>query len=290
MIDPFFWNDRKIGKLSRDERSLIVGCVGQADDDGRLQADSSFLKAAIYKYDDDLDSTAVKELRDNCLSEMEAWPSTHPYRMVIYHSSEEEYIFFPNWNATNRPSHPSKSQLPSPPPESLPLFSGESPEVIQSPSVDTHESVESPSVLGQVSQVKVSIGQGSAVREDFSKYFNNNSDLTDFLTKTLTNYMSSGRAAVQRAPPGIEQASPEKEAARAAQWGMPVLEKFWQQAVGGNLPGTIWQGAYNALQKFPVEVVAIAFIKAGRYQGGKHKSWKYIQTIIEEEMAKKGQA
>jgi len=82
MVDPFFWNDRKVGKLSRDERSLIVGCVGHADDEGRLEADPAYLKAMIFKYDEDLDSAVVKKLRDSCLSKMQSWPPNHPYRMV----------------------------------------------------------------------------------------------------------------------------------------------------------------------------------------------------------------
>ncbi len=278
MIDPFFWNDRKVGKLSRDGRSLIVGCVGQADDDGRLQADPAFLKSSIYKYDDDLDSTAVKELRDKCLSEMATWPPTHPYRMVLYQSSDEEYIFFPNWNATNRPSHPSKSQLPPPPLESLPIFSGTTPEELSKPSA-----------LGQVSQVKVSIGQVSAVQEDFTKFLDSEKDLTDFLTTTLAKYISAGRVQVLAAEGGRELPA-ETEATVRMNWGSPVLKKCWEDGVGEKIPNAIFDGARKALKQYPLEVVAKAFAKGVRYKGGKHKSWKYIQTIIDEEVEKRGRS
>ncbi len=276
MIDPFFWNDRKVGKLSRDVRSLIFGCVGQADDDGRLQADPAFLKSAIFKYDDDLDTAAVKELRDNCLSEMLTWPPTHPYRMVLYQSSDEEYIFFPNWNATNRPSHPTKSQLPAPSPELLPIFSSASP-----------ENSTRPSALGQVSQVKGSIGQVSAVQEDFARVSDSETDLTDLLMTTMTKNISAGRA---QAAVGLEgqPLPPETEATVRANWGIQVFKKCWKDGVGGDMPTAIFEGASKALRQYPLEVVAKAFAKGVRYKGGKHKSWKYIQTILDEEMEKRG--
>ena len=252
MIDPFFWNDRKVGKLSRDGRSLIVGCVGQADDDGRLQADPAFLKSAIYKYDDDLDSTAVKELRDKCLSEMSTWPPTHPYRMVLYQSSDEEYIFFPNWNATNRPSHPSKSQLPPPPLESLPIFSSTTPEELPKASA-----------LGQVSQVKVRLGQVSAVQEDFRNYLDSERDLTDFLTTTLTDYMPRGPTAA-----------------------VDVLYKLWEQAIGQTMPQAIFELTFDAVRKYPVPVLARSYAKLVKYKGGKTGSWKYLDKILKEQMEK----
>ena len=248
MIDPIFWNDRKVGKLSRDGRSLIVGCVGQADDDGRLQADPAFLKASMYKYDDDLDTTAVKELRDKCLSEMSTWPATHPYRMVLYQSSDEEYIFFPNWNATNRPSHPSKSQLPPPPPESLPILSGTTPEELSKPSA-----------LGQSSLGKDSIGQVRAVQEDFANIFDEN-DLTDRLTRTLTEYM-----------------------ARGPTWAVGVLKRFWKARVGVDMSDKLFQVSYEAVKKYPAPVLARSFVKAAKYKGGRFGSAKYIQKILDEQ-------
>lgn len=285
MIDPIFWDDRKVGKLSRDERSLIAGCIGHADDEGRLQGDPPYLKATIFKYDDDLTTALVQQLRDSCLEKMKSWPSNHPYRMVLYINSDEEYLFFPNWAATNRPSHPTKSQLPAPPPETLPIFSGKSQENDTKTSRETPEKGARASALGQVRSGQVSIGQVRVVQEDFAKFLHSEKDLTDFLTTTLTEYMSAGR---QRARQDPEGSTPEKERAVAARWGMPVIEKFWTQATGGKLSGTVCEGAYAALQKYPAEIVARAFVKARPYGGGRHKTWNYIQTIIEEEMEKHG--
>lgn len=289
MIGPDFWTERKIGYLTRDERGFIVGCIGQADDEGRLQADPAFLKAQIYKYDDDLDSAAVRALRDSCLVKMQTWPTIHPYRMTSYVNSDEEYIFFPNWDATNRPSHPSKSQLPPPPPESLPIFSSATPEAI------TKDSRESPSQssLGQSSQGKVSIGQVSAVQEDFTKFLDSESDLTDFLRRTLEKTISAGRGRALADGGGLDGAAPggltpDTEAKVRMNFGMPVLKKCWKDGVGTDMPVPIFNGARQALKQYPLDIVAIAFAKGVRYKGGKYKSWKYFQTIIDEEMEKRG--
>lgn len=284
MIDPIFWDDRKVGKLSRDERSLIAGCMGHADDDGRLQGDPAYLKATIFKYDDDLDNAAVRELRDSSLAKMQSWPSNHPYRMVLYSSSEEEYIFFPNFTATNRPSHPTKSQLPAPPPEALPIFSGKPQEPLTPPARETPESNAKPSALGQSSQGKVSIGQVSAVQEDFTKFLDNETDLTDFLTKTMTQYISAGRARALRLL-GREPSKDEEISIRC-NVGVSVLKKCWKDCVGEEIPGGIFEGAMVALKQYPLPVVIKAFARGAVYRGGKHKSWKYFQAIIDEELAK----
>ena len=252
MIGPEFWTDRKIGYLTRDERGFILGCIGQADDEGRLQADPAFLKAEIYKYDDDLDSAAVKELRDSCLAKMKSWPTIHPYYMALYYSSDEEYIFFPNWGATNRPSHATKSQIPPPPPEFLPLFSSTSPEILPSASA-----------LGQVSQVKVSIGQVRAVQEDFRNYLDSEKDLTDFLTTTLTKYLPRQPTAA-----------------------VDVLYKLWEQAMEQSMPQTIFELTFDAVRKYPVPVLARSYAKLVKYKGGKTGSWKYLDKILKEQMEK----
>ena len=259
MISPEFWTDRKIGYLTRDERGFIVGCIGQADDEGRLQADPAFLKAEIYKYDDDLDSAAVNELRDSCLTKMKTWPSNHPYLMAIYINSDEEYIFFPNWDDIQKPSHPTKSKLPAPPPELLPIFSSASRETIERPSRETP----SQSSLGQSSLGKVSLGQSSAVQEDFTKFLDSEKDLTDFLTTTLEKYMPRGPA-----------------------WGVEVLNILWKQALGEPMDQLVFDVTLDAVKKYPPAVLARGYAKAVKYQGGKYSSWKYLEKILKEKMEK----
>ncbi len=259
MISPEFWTDRKIGYLTRDERGFIVGCIGQADDEGRLQADPAFLKAEIYKYDDDLDSAAVKELRDSCLAKMKTWPTNHPYLITSYVNSDEEYIFFSNWDDIQKPSHPTKSKLPAPPLELLPLFSSATPEIVVPPSRESP----SQSSLGQSSLGKVSVVKSSAVQEDFTKFLDSEKDLTDFLTTTLEKYMPRGPT-----------------------WAVEVLQQLWTQALGKRLGGTALELTLKVVKMYPVPVLARAYVKAVKYQGGKYDTAKYLDKILKEQMEK----
>lgn len=259
MTDPFFWSDHKVGRLSRDERSLVAGCMGHSDDKGRIEANPAYLKAMIFKYDDDLDNTAVKDLRDSCLKKMQSWPTTHPYRMVLYSNADEEYIFFPAFNATNKPSHPTESQLPPPPLESLPIFSREEHEPLPTSAGNTPSQVRS----GQSSLGKVREGQGRGVQEDFTKFLDSEKDLTDFLTQTLEIY--AGRGAV---------------------WLLEVLKKLWQQAIGEPMKQPVFELTLNAVKKYPIPVLARAYVKAVKYKGGKYSSYKYIEKILEEQAEK----
>jgi hypothetical protein len=270
MIDPFFHNDPKVGKLLLAERALIIGCICQADDEGRLQGDPAFLKSEIFKYDSDLDNATVQNLRDKCLKKMQSWPATHPYRILLYSNSDEEYLFFPNWAATNRPSHATKSQLPAPPPELLPIFSRVPPEKSETPpsqaqaslSRTSPESLPSSSALGQSRSVKSSIGKVSI--GDFTKIADEK-DLTDRLTDLLVS------AAAGPSPRLREDA---------------ILKDFWQQVLGEPMNSTIHQFTFAATQDYPPAVLARAYAKAVKYKGGKTGSYKYIETILKEEMAK----
>ena len=266
MISPDFWKDPDIRNLTRDERLLFIGCFSNADDEGRLLAHPAHLKAAIFMYDNDLGLDDIKQLRGSMLSKLK--------NLLLYENAGEEYLAFLKWSKHQKPSHPRPSDLPAPPQftETLQPEEGETPEqlteTLQPKEGETPEAL-APSQgegrLGQSSQGKVSIG-----KYDFRKYFNSESDLTDFLTTKLTESISAAR----------------QKGARGEQWAIAVLEQFWNQAVG-KMPSEIFMGGLDALKKYPVPVVARAFVKAGRYHGGKHGKWKYIQTIIDEEMEKK---
>ncbi len=115
MIDPLLWDDHYIGTLSRDERLFLIGCIGNADDEGRLKGHAAYLKAAVFMYDDDYTIAKAQEIKQSCLDKMQTWPANHPYRMVLYSNSNEDYIYFAQWYAHQAPSHPQPSKLPAPP-------------------------------------------------------------------------------------------------------------------------------------------------------------------------------
>jgi len=257
MMDPFFWSDHKVGRLTRDERTLVLGCIGHTDDKGRLEANPAYLKAMIFKYDDDLDITSVKELRDACLDKMQPWPVNHPYRMLLYCNTGEEYIFFPNFSATNKPSHPTESQLPSPPPDILPTFSGEKPEELQTSSGESPSQVRS----GQSSLGQVRLGQVRAVQEDFTKFLDSEKDLTDFLMTRLKEYMPA-----------------------APQQAMSVVKQMWRQVTNVEMDSSSFQAIFPKLKTCPLQTFAASVVKSAKYSIGKKKPANYILAVFDDQM------
>lgn len=255
MIDPGFWDNTEVAKLSRDERLLVLGSLNNADDDGRLKAHPAYLKAAIFMYDNDLDPTRIDELKQSTLSKMADWHKDNPWRMQPYQNSGEDYLYFPNWFGHQRPSHPTPSRLPAPPGETsratleeLPTTSGVTPPQ---------------SSLGQSSLVKSSIGQVSGVQEDFTKFLDSEKDLTDFLTQTLTKYLPRGPT-----------------------WAVEVLNKLWKQAMGEPMNQPVFELTLNAVKSYPVAVLGRAYAKLVKYHGGKTGSWKYLDKILKEQAEK----
>jgi hypothetical protein len=50
-VKPKFWDDVKVGRLSRDARLLFLGLISQADDIGVVIGDPIWLKSKIFPYD-----------------------------------------------------------------------------------------------------------------------------------------------------------------------------------------------------------------------------------------------
>lgn len=267
LLDPSFTDDSEVAQLTRDERLFLVGCLRNADDEGRLSGHRVYLKSGIFMYDEDIDLERMQEIKESVLEKMNSWHCDNVWLLLLYQNSHLEYLYFPNWFAFNKPSHPTPSKIPVPPPRAS--SSGEVPEVLPSPSREAPEALPSPSDLSQVKSGQERAGKVREIQIDFKNHFQSQSDLTDFMTTKLTESISAARQA----------------GAHEEQWAIAVLDEFWKQAVG-KMKSEIFMGGLEALKKYPVPVVARAFVKAGRYQGGKHQKWKYIQTIIDEEMGK----
>lgn len=292
MLDPSFFDDPNIATLTMEERLFLIGCIRNSDDEGRLKGHPAYLKAEIFMYDDSIDLERMKRIKESALRKMEDWPEDNLWKLAAYKNHGSDYLCFLNWYEQQRPSHPSPSKLPAPP-EGI---SRKPQEVVQKSSRDSLATLPKDSRLGQSSQGQYSLGQYSQVKiqEDFRKFSKNSADLTDFLTRTMKKYIALGRERMLAASGtglggggGPGELPPDKETFNRAQMGILVIEEFWKQLVGTNLPSTLWHGAHEALKQHPIEVLARAFVKAGPYQGGKHKSWKYLQKIIDEELQRR---
>lgn len=111
VVDPFFWDDPDIAKLSRDERLLALGMITLlADDHGRLIAESSYLRKRIFGDDEDIGRAAVRVMRDNIISRCR--------NFKLYSVDNQEYIWLANWDKFQKIRWRVESKLPEYSPES----------------------------------------------------------------------------------------------------------------------------------------------------------------------------
>jgi len=105
-IDPGFWVDPTIGKLTPVERLFFIGCFSNADDEGRLLGAPAYLRSIIFPYDD-ISLDEVRTMRDRVVSACR--------NLVLYEVDGVEYLAFLKWTRYQKPKYPKPSKLPPPP-------------------------------------------------------------------------------------------------------------------------------------------------------------------------------
>lgn len=107
MIDPSFWDDLNVAKLSIPARLCFIGMVSNADDEGRIEADPRYIKRAVFGFDDEMSSGDVGDL----LAEIQTCcPS-----VVFYQADGRALAAFTNWKRYQYIQKPQGSKLPAPP-------------------------------------------------------------------------------------------------------------------------------------------------------------------------------
>lgn len=107
-VDPTFWDDPDVARLSRDERLLLIGMIANcADDEGRLLADPGYLRKRVFGYDDDLSREDVGAWRDAIVTKCR--------NVKLYEADGQQYIYFPNWATYQNIRYVISSKLPAPP-------------------------------------------------------------------------------------------------------------------------------------------------------------------------------
>ena len=108
-IHPEFWTDSTIGKLSPLDRLFFIGCISNADDEGRLLGDPAYLRSVIFPYDD-IKISNVEDMRDRVVATC--------HNLIHYIIDGTVYLAFRHWSRYQAPRYPKPSRLPPPPDDS----------------------------------------------------------------------------------------------------------------------------------------------------------------------------
>lgn len=108
-IHPDIWTDPAIGRLTPVERLFFIGCITNADDEGRLLGDPAFLRSTVFPYDD-ITLAEIQAMRDRVVSVC--------CNLVLYTIAGVDYLAFMKWRRYQSPRYPKASKLPPPPTQS----------------------------------------------------------------------------------------------------------------------------------------------------------------------------
>lgn len=112
-MKPDFWEDEKIGTISRDARLLFIATWNLADDTGILRWSAPYLKASVFMYDDDLGTLEVGDLMEELTKN----------DLVIRYTVEKTgqvLAQIPNFRKHQVINRPQPSKFPRPPWEAGP--------------------------------------------------------------------------------------------------------------------------------------------------------------------------
>jgi len=108
MIKAAFWDDEKLGRISRDARLLYIGTWNQSDDCGVVKGNPIWLRNQIFPYDEDV----TKEMMTGWLTELVGLKMMFPFQ-----AHGEMYYWIRNFKKHQSINRPSGPQNPEPPAE-----------------------------------------------------------------------------------------------------------------------------------------------------------------------------
>lgn len=106
-VKPEFFDDEKMGKISRDARLTIIGMLVLSDDYGVVKGHPLWLKSRIFPYDDLSNSDFCEFLK-----EIETVGIIRPFK-----NNDEQYYHIVNFKKHQVVEKPSKNRNPLPPDE-----------------------------------------------------------------------------------------------------------------------------------------------------------------------------
>ena len=118
MINPDFWTDPKVRKMSRDARLLFIGLWTYSNDYGKGLADMDVIKGSLFPSDN-------FDIR-SCFNEI-----VEQGMIKVYEVDGVDYYTIPSWEKNQTVQHRSKDAIPPP-------IDGKFHETFTKPSRDSH--------------------------------------------------------------------------------------------------------------------------------------------------------
>jgi hypothetical protein len=106
-IKPEFWDDDDIAALPRDARLMFIGTWNLADDEGLLRWTPEYVKASLFKYDDDVTTDVARDL----MTTLEKSGQLFPY---IGGRAGDRLAFVVNFRRHQKINRPQPAKLPVP--------------------------------------------------------------------------------------------------------------------------------------------------------------------------------
>jgi hypothetical protein len=102
-IKPQFWEDEQMASWPPMTRLAYIALWNEADDEGRLRANTAYLASRLFPYERGLDLDAVLRPIVDC------------GKLVVYRASGQTFGFLPRFLDHQVINRPSRSKLPEPP-------------------------------------------------------------------------------------------------------------------------------------------------------------------------------
>lgn len=106
-VKPDYWNDDKIGQLTRDSRLLFVATWNVADDEGLLRWTPEYLKSTAFMYDEDIGMGEMSAM----MCELVSPGLVHPYSGG---TARQKLAYVVNFRKHQKINRPQPSKLPPP--------------------------------------------------------------------------------------------------------------------------------------------------------------------------------
>jgi HNH endonuclease len=107
-VKPEFWEDEKVGMLSREARLLFIATFNLADDEGLLRWTPAYIKASVFMYDNDLDTKKIRGFMEELMQS----DLLFAYAGGVSHQPLAIIVNFHKHQRINRPQ-PGKLPAPS---------------------------------------------------------------------------------------------------------------------------------------------------------------------------------